>query len=60
MPFTLHCARRKPTPRSILTSDLPGMFCGGMDLRMTAQGDAQDLRAFLYKFYMETMISNMP
>jgi enoyl-CoA hydratase len=39
----------------ILTSDLPGMFCGGMDLRMTAQGDAQDLRAFLYKFYMETM-----
>jgi hypothetical protein len=31
------------------------MFCGGMDLRMTAQGDAQDLRAFLYKFYMETI-----
>ena len=39
----------------ILTSALPGMFCGGMDLRMTAAGDAQDLRAFLYKFYIETM-----
>ena len=39
----------------ILTSELPGMFCGGMDLRMAARGDAQDLRAFLYKFYMETM-----
>ena len=39
----------------ILTSALPGMFCGGMDLRMAAQGDAQDLRAFLHKFYMETM-----
>jgi enoyl-CoA hydratase/carnithine racemase len=39
----------------ILTSALPRMFCGGMDLRMVAQGDAQDLRAFVYKFYIETM-----
>jgi enoyl-CoA hydratase len=39
----------------ILTSALPGMFCGGMDLRMVAQGDAQDLRAFVSKFYIETM-----
>jgi enoyl-CoA hydratase len=39
----------------ILTSALPGMFCGGMDLRMVAQGGAQDLRAFVYKFYIETM-----
>lgn len=39
----------------ILTSALPGMFCGGMDLRMVAQGDARDLRAFVYKFYIETM-----
>ncbi len=39
----------------ILTSALPGMFCGGMDLRMVAQGDAQDLRAFVHKFYIETM-----
>jgi enoyl-CoA hydratase/carnithine racemase len=39
----------------ILTSALPGMFCGGMDLRMAAQGTALDLRAFLYKFYIETM-----
>src|SRR4051812_994337 len=30
----------------ILTSTLPGMFCGGMDLRMIAQGDVQNLRAF--------------
>jgi enoyl-CoA hydratase/carnithine racemase len=39
----------------VLTSALPGVFCGGMDLRMAAAGDAQDLRAFLYKFYIETM-----
>ena len=39
----------------ILTSALPGMFSGGMDLRMTASGDAQDLRAFVNKFYLETM-----
>jgi enoyl-CoA hydratase len=39
----------------ILTSALPGMFCGGMDLRMVAEGDAQDLRSFVYKFYIETM-----
>ena len=31
----------------ILTSTLPGMFCGGMDLRMIAQGDVQNLRAFV-------------
>ncbi|HKH01062.1 MAG TPA: enoyl-CoA hydratase/isomerase family protein, partial [Bradyrhizobium sp.] len=34
----------------ILTIAPPGMFCGGMDLRMVAAGDAQDLRAFVYKF----------
>lgn len=39
----------------ILTSALPGMFCGGMDLRMVAAGDTQDLRNFVYKFYLETM-----
>ncbi len=39
----------------ILTSALQGMFCGGMDLRMVAAGSAQDLRAFVYKFYIETM-----
>jgi enoyl-CoA hydratase len=39
----------------ILTSALPGMFCGGMDLRMVAQGDVQDLRAFVHKFYIGTM-----
>lgn len=39
----------------VLTSALPRMFCGGMDLRMVAQGDAQDLRAFVTKFYIGTM-----
>jgi enoyl-CoA hydratase len=39
----------------VITSALEGMFCGGMDLRMVAAGDVQDLRAFVYKFYMETM-----
>jgi enoyl-CoA hydratase len=39
----------------ILTSTLPGMFCGGMDLHMIAQGDVQNLRAFVTKFYIGTM-----
>ncbi|MEX2480112.1 MAG: enoyl-CoA hydratase/isomerase family protein [Gammaproteobacteria bacterium] len=39
----------------IITSALPGMFCGGMDLKMVAAGDVDDLRGFVYKFYMETM-----
>ncbi len=39
----------------IITSALPGMFCGGMDLRMVLAGSTQDLRAFVYKFYMETL-----
>lgn len=39
----------------ILTSALDGMYCGGMDLRMAAEGSAADLRAFLDKFYIETM-----
>jgi enoyl-CoA hydratase len=39
----------------VLTSAVPGMFCGGMDLRMVARGDAQDLRAFVHKFYIGTM-----
>jgi enoyl-CoA hydratase/carnithine racemase len=52
----LRTAEADPAVRVvILTSDLPGMFCGGMDLRMVAQGDAKDLRAFVYKFYVDTM-----
>ncbi len=39
----------------ILTSALPAMYCGGMDLRMVAQGGVEELRAFATKFYMETM-----
>jgi enoyl-CoA hydratase len=39
----------------ILTSALPSMFCGGMDLKMIAQGDAANLRAFVTKFYIGTM-----
>ncbi|MGR9092371.1 MAG: enoyl-CoA hydratase/isomerase family protein [Gammaproteobacteria bacterium] len=39
----------------IITSALPGMFCGGMDLRMVAAGDAMDLRRFVHKFYIDTM-----
>lgn len=39
----------------VLTSALKGMFCGGMDLKMIAAGDAMNLRDFVYKFYMETM-----
>ena len=39
----------------VLTSALPGMFCGGMDLKMVAAGDAQDLRAFVYRLYLDTM-----
>lgn len=39
----------------IITSALPGMFCGGMDLKMVAAGDVADLRGFVYKFYIETM-----
>jgi enoyl-CoA hydratase/carnithine racemase len=39
----------------ILTSALPGMFCGGMDLKMVARGDGLALREFVNKFYMETL-----
>jgi enoyl-CoA hydratase len=39
----------------VLTSALPGMFCGGMDLKMVAAGDAMDLRHFVTKFYIGTM-----
>ncbi|MGY9054345.1 MAG: enoyl-CoA hydratase/isomerase family protein [Alphaproteobacteria bacterium] len=39
----------------VITSALPGMYCGGMDLKMVAEGDAQNLRDFVYKFYLETM-----
>ncbi len=39
----------------VLTSALPGMFCGGMDLKMVARGDGMALREFVYKFYMKTM-----
>ena len=39
----------------VITSALPGMFCGGMDLRMVLAGSTQDLREFVYKFYMDTL-----
>lgn len=39
----------------IITSAIPGMFCGGMDLRMVAAGDSEDLREFVRKFYIGTM-----
>ncbi|MBI2800099.1 MAG: enoyl-CoA hydratase/isomerase family protein [Gammaproteobacteria bacterium] len=53
---TLRRADRSPDVRAvILTSALPGMFCGGMDLKMVAGGDGLALREFVYKFYMETM-----
>jgi enoyl-CoA hydratase len=39
----------------LITSALPAMFCGGMDLKMIARGNCLDLRQFVYKFYMETM-----
>lgn len=56
----LHAAMRRaeadPDVRVVLiTSALPGMFCGGMDLKMVARGDSLALREFVYKFYMETM-----
>ena len=34
----------------LLTSALPMMFCGGMDLKMVARGDSLALREFVYKF----------
>jgi enoyl-CoA hydratase/carnithine racemase len=49
-------AEADPEARAvILTSALEGMYCGGMDLRMAKKGGAADLRAFLDKFYIETM-----
>ncbi|MGR8947703.1 MAG: enoyl-CoA hydratase/isomerase family protein [Gammaproteobacteria bacterium] len=39
----------------IVSSKLPGMFCGGMDLRMVLRGDTDNLRDFVYKFYLGTM-----
>ena len=56
----IHAALRKaeadPDVRAvIITSALDGMYCGGMDLRMAAEGSVVDLRAFLDKFYIQTM-----
>jgi len=56
----LHAAFRradadKDVRAVILTSALGGIFCGGMDLNMARQGSALELRAFLHKFYIETM-----
>ena len=56
----IHAALREanadPQVRAIiLTSALPGMFCGGMDLKMVAAGGTEELRSFVYKFYMDTM-----
>jgi enoyl-CoA hydratase len=56
----IHAALRKaeadPDVRAvIITSALDGMYCGGMDLRMAAEGSVADLRAFLDKFYIQTM-----
>ncbi len=39
----------------IITSSLHQMFCGGMDLRMIAEGGVKELREFVYKFYMKTL-----
>lgn len=52
----LRHANDDPAVRAvILTSAIPGMFSGGMDLRMASSGDALDMRAFLHKFYIGTM-----
>ena len=56
----IHAALRRadadPGVRAVvLTSALPRMFCGGMDLRMVARGDVKDLRDFVHKFYIGTM-----
>lgn len=52
----LRLADRDDEVRVILiTSALPGMFCGGMDLKMVARGDGLALRDFVYKFYLGTM-----
>jgi enoyl-CoA hydratase len=52
----LRTAEADPEVRAvIITSALEGMYCGGMDLRMAAEGSVDDLRAFLGKFYIETM-----
>lgn len=52
----LQRADEDPAARAIvLTSALPGMYCGGMDLKMVARGDGLALREFVYKFYMKTM-----
>jgi enoyl-CoA hydratase/carnithine racemase len=40
---------------AIITSSLHQMFCGGMDLRMIAEGGVKELREFVYKFYMKTL-----
>ncbi len=49
-------ADKDPAVRAvIITSKLPKMFCGGMDLKMVLEGDAQALREFVYKFYLGTM-----
>ncbi|MSR15896.1 MAG: enoyl-CoA hydratase/isomerase family protein [Gammaproteobacteria bacterium] len=39
----------------LLTSALPRIFCGGMDLKMVASGNAMALRDFVYKLYLGTM-----
>src|ERR1700722_14546629 len=56
----IHAALRSANADSgvravILTSALPGMFCGGFVMKMIAQGDAAILRAFVTKFYLGTM-----
>ncbi|MEC9347512.1 MAG: enoyl-CoA hydratase/isomerase family protein [Pseudomonadota bacterium] len=39
----------------VLASDVPGIFSGGMDLSMVLEGDAQRLRRFLERFYLDTL-----
>ena len=56
----IHAALREaeadPEVRAvIITSALDGMYCGGMDLRMAAEGSVAGLRSFLDKFYIQTM-----
>lgn len=39
----------------VLTSGLPKVFCGGMDLRWAQQADVMDIRSFIRKLYIGTM-----
>lgn len=56
----LHAAYRKADADPdvgavLLLSGIDGIFCGGMDLRMTLAGSVLDLRAFARKLYIGTL-----